>query len=633
MSTNPQNSTSEPLEPSEPLEQTEAPGLALYRETRERCLSAMETNRRDTGAGSTQAYDALSVLKDAELADPSLSTNFWFLFAQSRVYFTLAHSQERQSEYGRALQFLEQAREVLEAALAVVGDDPGRCDARLFSSEIFHLCATCYERTGDYSAALLHRRQQIEIQKEAENTKALAQAMLGMANIYYRLADYPTTLTHYQDALTLFQSEADRRGEGSAWNGIANVQYSQGMYEGSLESYLRALSIFEELGDAYWEAGVLGNIAGVYNELKRYAEARDCCLRSLVLRTRIGDRHGQAFSHNILARTYLEMNRAAKGKESAQRSLSLFQEINDRSGMAYAKFVLGRSFAELGDFAQALKHYQESLALAEEVGLREIIYQMHERISDLYATQENFEQALTWYKRFHQEKEALFNEENNQKLNNLRTRFEVAQAQRDSELYREHNAQLEEANRAQAALLQQLQEKSAELERLARTDPLTGLLNRRHFETLFHRAFYDARKRGEPLSVALFDVDHFKAINDRFSHATGDAVLRTIATLFQRHCRPGDIVGRYGGEEFALVFPGCHKEQAAQICEEIRAAIASFPWSDIADGASITEETFVVTVSAGLSDQTDVPRPDRMLSEADTRLYSAKTERNRICAA
>lgn len=161
-----------------------------------------------------------------------------------------------------------------------------------------------------------------------------------------------------------------------------------------------------------------------------------------------------------------------------------------------------------------------------------------------------------------------------------------------------------------------------ETERLATTDGLTGLLNRRTFNTVLDRRFREADRYRRPLSLLLLDIDHFKKVNDTHGHPAGDAVLRGVARIAQRCARETDAVARYGGEELALILPETDADGARAVAERIRKAVeaAQHP----------TEQGAVrVTVSIGVA--TQGPSPEEMVEGADKALYRAKQGgRNRV---
>jgi len=164
-----------------------------------------------------------------------------------------------------------------------------------------------------------------------------------------------------------------------------------------------------------------------------------------------------------------------------------------------------------------------------------------------------------------------------------------------------------------------LERANAELERLAATDYLTGLVNRRLAATLFEHEMVRSRRGGSPLAVILLDLDRFKAINDTHGHEAGDAVLKDVAQTLKGRLRATDIVARYGGDEFLLVLPDTGREGAAFLAEEIRQLVQRTP---IRHG----EVQLTMTSSLGLA----VAAPGQFLSidelvrRADEAMYRAK---------
>lgn len=165
------------------------------------------------------------------------------------------------------------------------------------------------------------------------------------------------------------------------------------------------------------------------------------------------------------------------------------------------------------------------------------------------------------------------------------------------------------------------------LETIARTDNLSGLLNRQVFETLFHQLCAQVQRRGESLSVALMDIDHFKQVNDNHGHLIGDAVIRHVSQQLTRHLRESDPLFRWGGEEFLLLMPGCTLEEAKERLETIRRDLHTHPLQLEQQSGELA-----ITMSFGLT--VVVPGEDsaQLVQRADQALYAAKHGgRDRIC--
>lgn len=176
-----------------------------------------------------------------------------------------------------------------------------------------------------------------------------------------------------------------------------------------------------------------------------------------------------------------------------------------------------------------------------------------------------------------------------------------------------------------------LQESLAEMERLATTDVLTGIANRRHFYDCANRALDHAGARGKPVSTLLLDIDRFKQINDRHGHSAGDNALRRVAELCQMHLRPTDMVARFGGDEIAILLPEAQIDEAHTIAERLRSAIAGATLHT--DHESDSREPVQLTVSIGCaSTSTAGVGIDDLLGQADAALLRAKAE-GRNCVA
>ena len=170
----------------------------------------------------------------------------------------------------------------------------------------------------------------------------------------------------------------------------------------------------------------------------------------------------------------------------------------------------------------------------------------------------------------------------------------------------------------------ELRKKSLELERQATHDDLTHLFNRRYADEYLDRQIQSASRHNRDFTIALADIDHFKQINDRFSHAVGDEVLRRVAEILVNRCRKTDVVARYGGEEFLLCFPDTNTDFAEQICGDIRSCVENADWSDISEKLGTRLH---ITISFGIAQAAgNDMRRTTILSAADTRLYQAKNK-------
>ena len=188
-------------------------------------------------------------------------------------------------------------------------------------------------------------------------------------------------------------------------------------------------------------------------------------------------------------------------------------------------------------------------------------------------------------------------------------RLETAVAERTRDL-------TEEINRREAA--------EAELRHLATTDPLTGANNRRHFFEMAERELNRAERYGRPLAIFLMDIDRFKSVNDTYGHSIGDDVIKAVVKIILENLRSQDVLGRIGGEEFAVLVPECPLEDAVLLADRLRQTIAD-------TRIATPKGPLSCTVSAGVADCGKLHSVKAALEAADGALYAAKEAgRNKI---
>lgn len=163
---------------------------------------------------------------------------------------------------------------------------------------------------------------------------------------------------------------------------------------------------------------------------------------------------------------------------------------------------------------------------------------------------------------------------------------------------------------------------------LSLKDPLTGLFNRRHFQSVLEREIEVVARSGEAALLLMLDIDHFKKINDTHGHGMGDEVLRSVAQTLVHCVRPMDTVARYGGEEFAVVLPSCQVGFGRQVAERIRESVAAQRFL-LPDGQQLR---LTISIGGAFAPRWVRSTPDLWVERADLELYRAKTEgRNRVC--
>ena len=311
---------------------------------------------------------------------------------------------------------------------------------------------------------------------------------------------------------------------------------------------------------------------------------------------------------SLLASLQFEKGDIASAETNARLTLAQGPGILSTPPAVSALLVLYEVADKRGDLAGALsayKRYAEAeRAYLEEVKARELAYHLVRE----EARQKN-------------QQIELLNRKNN--LLQLQQQVDQQSAQ-NSRLYMLLFALLAASVGYWAYKTKRMQ---LSVKRMAETDALTGVCNRHHFTLLAEKTLAKSQTAGEPVALIMFDLDHFKSVNDSYGHSTGDWVLKQVANACQHFCRHIDHLGRIGGEEFAILLHGSDLKAATRVAEDCRVRI----WRIDSSG---TGYTFPITASFGVSstESSDYDL-DKLLSHADQMLYRAKREgRNRVRA-
>ena len=530
-----------------------------------------------------------------------------------------------------------------------------------------------YHTGADYDGAMERFRRALELLDGAGESRGRADVLNGIGNVHWRRGDYPEAMRMHLRALEMQRAQADRGGEGYSLNALGNVSYHLGDYGQALDYYQASLKLRQEIGDRVGVAYCLNNVGNIHGQMGESQLALEYMLQALAIKEG-ADPQAAGISMLNVGSAYAELGDDEQALEYMRRAAVRLRETGGRDAEATCLRDIGRIHERRGDVAGALECYRGSLeitralgarvfeaetlvrlgalrvrmgevdeGLAElrlgleivaELGARPQVYAAHEALYEVYQARGELEPALHHFRAYHAAWREVFNAETNARIKSVLVRAEVQQAQREAEILRQKNDELtaaydrvRQADEEKARLVARLREQAVELERQTREDALTGVSNRRHLDSLLAVEWERALRFGRALTVAMLDLDHFKAVNDRFSHAVGDEVLRTVARILRDNTRGVDVVARYGGEEFCLILVETRVEEGARLCHRLCGLIQSHDWSELRPGLA-------VTISAGVAGLHEAEAPDALLAAADVRLYAAKhAGRNRVCAS
>ena len=283
---------------------------------------------------------------------------------------------------------------------------------------------------------------------------------------------------------------------------------------------------------------------------------------------------------------------------------------------------LGRLRQRQNNLDGALEIFEHALHEAEPLDSAQTTGEIERALSVVHEARGDYQAALRHFQRFHAAERTCLGEKSDLRYRTLEVRHQIDRVEADRQIYRLQNVELERANVELRALRDELQRKNQE-------DPLTGLANRRALDQGMRAATRYADRTGTVFAVLVADIDHFKRVNDNYSHAAGDAALIQVAKILRNGSRDRDIVARFGGEEFVILLQETGLAQAVEIAERLRAAIEAEDWSVIHDDV---DQKIIVTTSIGVAIWRPGLHAETLLSEADRYLYEAKANgRNLVC--
>ena len=415
----------------------------------------------------------------------------------------------------------------------------------------------------------------------------------------------------FQQALALNQEAIDWQERRNARLSLSVSRYLRGQiliemhdYERAIVQTQQARQLSVELKDEQGVGFADLALCDATFELGKFEEARSSCNNAL----RIFSASGSA---DVVRKSQTQLARLDLAEGHASRALSALNDVLTNNGGDVQPRILPEIYRMRAEANSALHKFADA-------------YSDLSRYLELHSAQvddERARQVASLRARFETDREIARNETLRRQLELTRER-----TQRQRTQLRLVVAAISASGVVIALLSYMLVANVRYRKRLiqiAGTDSLTGLPNRGSMAAAATRALEEAAASPQPLSLALIDLDRFKMLNDRFGHATGDRVLKEFAQISRASLRPGDAVGRWGGEEFLILLPATSLDVALRTLDTLRVNIAQIRLSD---------PDLRVTISAGLATGEGTNLLDEVLARADTALYEAKNSgRDLVC--
>lgn len=496
-----------------------------------------------------------------------------------------------------------------------------------------------YELKGDASKAQAYALQAIEWSTSKNDFPLLQKALLAQGLNQLTLGEYNTALGHFTRAYEIGQQYENTKAPG-------HVAYYIALSHEYARENKRAALYFEQAAQYYKANNQLINysdalygLARAYKFIGEIDKAIELFAESMNLSIELDDQQGQAYTYKEISGLYLQKNDLQQAHFSLVKALQLFETSNN----VYMLSEVNKQLSELAknnrSIHHAIKLSEIAISYASNDSLKPHLISLLFLQSDLYADLGEFERAFKLHKKAHDEESAYEEKQKLAEYDRLSAELELDKEKNENRILEKQNTkvsnQLAMSKQVMLALIILLSlfvfasllatimyvksaKTQSKLTELANSDPLTKLSNRRFaFETLSQQIKLSKRENFE-LSIALVDLDHFKKINDKYGHPTGDKILIAFSELAKNMFRSTDIIARIGGEEFLFIFPYTNEIKAQDLiinfCDKLK----------YNEGVtSVIDEA--LTCSVGITNAQDSENELDAISVADKAMYRAKS--------
>lgn len=516
------------------------------------------------------------------------------------------------------------------------------------------LCRAFYlDLLGETDTALENINSIISRALPLFNTQIKADAFAVRGDIHSYQGEIAKALVDFQQAQSIYERLGSVYYSNLNKGEIARALRRMGDYEGAMTYLNELVEYYATLDDATLLAGTQMDLGLLYLEQEAYENAVSWFNRSIATVERYAESSNlldeeriDAWAYFYKAEALASLGLAQPAIEAQQKAIALNPSLMDPESTTDMQMLQGKIDVALGRLDSAELILKAALAAYQQQNNYRLQIYAYKALVGLYVKQMDYKKALE-SRQAQEAIEALYQKQLDRQASEL-FKIELDIAARDAELERlllERELSTYELLAAQQArrlqffalsLLTALlasvafygwykRRQNITLNKLASTDELTGLDNRRAIDHFGEQLYNSATQYMSPISCILFDIDHFKSVNDSNGHAIGDLVIQKLSQAANSYLRAHDRIGRYGGEEFLVILPGADASAAKQVAERIRTGIEALNFDSIQSGLKIT-------VSLGVAERLDHERtPSGTIRRADIALYEAKKQgRNQV---
>ncbi|NVK57475.1 MAG: GGDEF domain-containing protein [Alteromonadaceae bacterium] len=519
---------------------------------------------------------------------------------------------------------------------------------------LLHWCkvkvAMAYDMAQDASPGLEYGQSALDWAQQNQNPGMESASLIALGSVNLTLSDFATALSYFKAAYQLARQHPDNQHVAEAAH-VASylglVHEYQREHRQAIEYYLESADYYRATHNQIELANSLYGLGKAYWSLQDKAQALAHYNESMAISEALGDTQGAAYTALDLVGIQLAETKELNATELydiaqlLQKTIATFARADNHNMQVNAIIKLAFAYRNAARYEQALVQVNNALVIAHKFGLLQKKVNLLAMQGELFARMNNYKRAYeaaikrikaaaeyrdltdkTQLQQLYAEMEVGKVKHNNELLaaQNARQQAEIKVAKRDKTIIFLVVATLAMLCVAIIVLYVSAKRQHKLTLTLAQTDELTGLLNRRQALKLFEREITLARRHLQPLCMAIADIDDFKIINDTFGHQAGDEVLKFVAAKMCDCFRGSDIIGRIGGEEFLLAFPGVKTESAVTALEAFMGECLVLP-EHLSEYQGLT-----ITFSIGLINVDTRFDSTTALGIADELLYQAKAE-------